>query len=385
MSYEYLGKNVIPVKLCKVVGRVEERVVELSPKDEERAMRLHQESVVIDFHNHLKVLPEDMKDHETLARSGRTVTGFEGIEKSGMTACFCAFGGSMGRRSSPVLWQFNDTIWDYGMRWADMHHHQDVVAKGFSVKDILEAKQSGRCAVFFNIENAQVIDNDLDRLDVLYGLGLRCVGVGFNNRTTIADGLTEKTDCGLSGFGFEVIERMNSLGILIDLSHASPIASREAIEASKAPCCISHTFARGVHNTPRGASDELCKLLANHGGLIGVFAVTNVLSNKKVQTVFDVIDHVDYLVKLVGIDHVAIGTDTMFGDHVALHKHAVKGSMQMKGYLDESFPAPYTDYIENASQWPNITRALVDRGYSDDEIKKIIGGNLLRFLKETIG
>lgn len=383
MSYEYLGKNVFPVPLVKEVGRVEERIVELSPRDEERAMRLHRESIVIDFHLHLKVLPEDLNHYEMLARSGRVATGYEGIKRSGMTACFCAFGGSMGKRSSPALWGFSDTIWDYGMRRADMDHHSDLVMRGYSIKDILEAKQTGRCAVMPDVENAQVIENDLDRLDVLYGLGFRILGVGFNNRTTIADGMTERVDGGLSNFGYEVIERMNRLGMLIDLAHASPVVFQEAVEASKMPCCMSHSFARGVYNTPRGASDDLLKLIAGRGGVIGVYTVTNLFSNKEHQTIFDVIDHVDYIVKLVGIDHVAIGTDTMFGDHVGLHKF-VMGSMQMKGQF-KGFPSAYTDYIENAGQWPNVTRALVARGYSDEDIQKIIGGNLLRFLKETIG
>ncbi|MBW2149406.1 MAG: membrane dipeptidase [Deltaproteobacteria bacterium] len=383
MSYEYLQEDVIPVKLCKVVGRIEERVVQLSEKDEERAMRLHQESIVIDFHNHLTVLPEDPKDIETLARSGRPATGFEGVKNSGMTACLHGFGGSMGRRSSPTPWQFNDVIWDMGIRQADMDHHQDVVMRGYSVKDILEAKKSGKTAVIPHIENAQLIDNDLDRLDMLYGLGVRCMGLTYNTRTTIADGCTERTDCGLSSFGFKVIERMNRLGMLIDLSHSSHIATKETIEASKAPCCCTHTFAQGVYNNPRGKSDDLLKLLTKRGGLIGVAAVPNLISNKEVQTVFDVIDHVDYLVKLVGIDHVAIGTDAMFGDHVGLHKY-VRGIMDMTIALKE-LPATHVEYIENPGQFPNITRALVARGYSDDEIKKIIGGNVLRLLEKTIG
>ena len=158
MAYEYLKETVVPVKLCREVGRIKERPLELSQKDEERALRLHRESIVIDFHNHLTVLQEDMKDFETLARSGRPATGFEGIKNSGMTACLCGFGGSMGRRSSPTPWQFNDVIWDLGIRQADMDHHPDVVVRGYSVKDIREAKKSGRTAVIPNIENAQMVE-----------------------------------------------------------------------------------------------------------------------------------------------------------------------------------------------------------------------------------
>jgi len=383
MSYEYLGENVIPVKLAKEIGRVEEKIVPLSPKDEERAKRLHDESIVIDFHIHLTILPEDLKEMEVLARSGRPATGYEGIRRSGMTACLSGYGGSMGRRSSPTPWQLQDIIWDLGIRTADNDHHPDVVMRAYSVKDILEAKKSGRTAILAAVENGQMIDNDLDRIDMLYGLGVRCLGLSYNARTTIGDGCTERTDAGLSALGLKAVERMNRLGMLIDLSHSSDRASQEAIEASRVPCCFSHTFARSVFNNPRGKSDELLRLLARKGGVIGIAAVPNLISRKPIQTLFDVLDHLDYVVKLVGIDHVAIGTDCMFGDHVAMHKqmHRV---MDMSKALDE-FPAPYLEYMENPGQWPNFTRALVARGYSDGDIRKILGENVLRILKETIG
>jgi membrane dipeptidase len=383
MAYDYLGQNVIPVKLCKEIDRIGERVVKLSQKDEERAMRLHRESIVIDFHLHDTIMPEDLKDFETLARSGRPAVGYEGIKKSGLTGFLRGFGGSMGRRSSPAPWQLNDIIWDLGIRQADLDHHPEVGIRGFSAKDIRKAKETGRTAMIPHVENAQIIDNDIDRVDMLYGLGLRCLGLSYNSRTTVADGCTERTDGGLSSFGFKVIERMNRLGMLIDLSHSSDIAAKETIEASKVPCALTHTFARGLFNSPRGRSDDLLKLLAERGGVIGVAAVANLMSGKEVQTVFDVIDQVDYLVKLVGVDHVAIGTDAMFGDHVGMHK-LMRGVMDMMKALRE-LPAPYVEYIENPGEWPNLTRALVARGYPDEAVKKIIGENVLKFLERTIG
>ncbi len=383
MSYEYLAENIIPVKLAKEVGRVEEKIVPLSPKDEERARRLHENSIVIDFHIHLYILPENMQDMEILGRSGRPATGYEGIKKSGMTACFNAYGGAMARRSSPTPWQFQDMIWDLGIRTADNDHHSDLVMRAYSTKDILEAKKSGRTAILATVENGQMIDNDLDRLDVLYGLGVRCLGLSYNSRTTVADGCTERTDAGLSTLGFKVIERMNRLGMLIDLSHSSDLASKETIEASKAPCCFTHTFSRKIFDNPRGKTDDLLQLIARRGGLIGIAAVPNLISHKTVQTIFDVLDHLDYIVKLVGIDHVAIGTDSMYGDHVEMHKYMRK-AMDMSKALRE-FPAPYVEYIENPGQWPNFARALVARGYSDEDIQKILGENVLRLLQETIG
>ena len=384
MSYEYLKReNVIPVPLSKVVGRIRERIVELSPKDEERAMRLHQEGIVIDFHNHPIVLPEDPHDFDAYARSGRPATGYEGLKRSGMTACLSAFGGPPGRRSSPIPWQFDDIIWDLGMRQADMDHHQDVVMRGHSVKDILEAQRSRKVAVFSLIENAGVIGNDIDRLDVLYGFGVRCLGLTYNNRTTIGDGVTERADGGLSSFGFKVIERMNRLGMLIDFSHSSELSTKEGVEASETPCACTHNWARGVYTTPKGKSDETLDLIAKHGGAIGVAAIPNVISDKEIQTVFDIMDHVDYIVKRVGVDHVAIGTDSIFGDHVGLHRVALK-LMDLVA-AERNYSASHIEYMENPGQLPNVTRALVARGYPDEDIKKIMGGNVLRLLGQTIG
>jgi membrane dipeptidase len=226
MSYEYLGKNVVPVALAKEVDRITEKTVALSPAEEERAMRLHRESIVIDFHVHLTILPENLGEYDRLARSGRPATGFEGTRRSGLTGCLLAFAGSMVRRSSPAPWKFEDLVWDLGVRWADMDHRPDLFLRAYTAADIVRAKQAGRTAVLAMAENTQMVDNDLDRLDVLYGLGIRSLGLTYSARTTAGDGCNERTDAGLSRFGLKVIERMNRLGMLIDLSPRQPGVGR---------------------------------------------------------------------------------------------------------------------------------------------------------------
>jgi membrane dipeptidase len=197
----------------------------------------------------------------------------------------------------------------------------------------------------------------------------------------VADGCTERTDAGLSTFGFKVIERMDRLGILIDLSHSSDLASKETIEASKAPCCFTHTFARSVFKNPRGKPDDLLRLLAKKGGVIGIAAVPNLISNKPVQTIFDVMDHLDYMVKLVGIDHVAIGTDCMYGDHVEMHKH-MRGVMNMSKVLDD-LPAPAGIRRTRASGQLRLRPRRP--GILDEQVMKILGENVPRLLVQTIG
>ena len=383
MSYEYLADaEAGSFNLCPEIGRVEEHSVELSQADEERALRLHQQSIIIDFHCHPRVLPQDLGDVPAYFRSGRPVTGFKGIKKSGATACFYGLAGSFARRSSPVPGRFEDAVWELGMVLADMDHRFDTVMRGLRAQDVQQAQKQSKTAVFCHIEDASVIGKDLDRLDVLYGLGVRGLGLSYNQDSAIASGMLEDRDCGLSGFGRKVIKRMNQLGIVVDFSHSSDLTLRQGLEVSEKRCCCTHSLARTVNDNPKGLSDELLDLMAARNGLVGAEAVPNLISYQTEQSVFDLVDHVDYLVKRIGVDLVAIGSDTLFGDHVSYHKAAAAALGTM---LAHGFPCDHLQYMENPGQLPNITRALVARGYSDEDVAKIMGGNVLKFLQETIG
>lgn len=372
----------IPFELAPDVDGPHDRVFEVTPEQEERAAKLHRESIVFDLHDHVHRLPADMaRDFEAYARSGRIATGFAGIARSGMTGCFNGYGGSAGRRSSPQAWQFEDIVWDIGMRQADIYRHSDSVIIGTCVADIYRAKESGRCAVFVNVENAGIIGNELDRIDVLYGLGARCLGLSYNLRNTIADGSNEKEDGGLSRFGERVVRRMNALGILMDFAHSSDRAILDVLEISDAPCCLSHSVPKAVNAHPKAKSDELLKRIAERGWVFGVQSVPNVTSNEKYQSIRDVADQIDHCVQVMGIDHVAIGTDAMFGDHLGLHRCISK----MMAHQHKELAGEYVEYLENPGEMPNITRILVARGYSDADIAKLLGMNVVRLLERTIG
>jgi membrane dipeptidase len=266
-----------------------------------------------------------------------------------------------------------------------MDHHHDRVIRALRVEDVRRAKLENKTAIFVGIENAEPVGDNLDNLDMLYGLGVRAMGLCYNKRSLVGDGRTERSDCGLSNFGLRYVERMNRLGMIIDAVHAGVQTTLDAIEASKVPIIISHTGAKGLYQTGRMATDEELKALALKGGLAGIHSGPNVLSNAKQQGVETMIDHVDYFVKLIGIDHVAIGSDNFFADKNAVHAYTIKEheSDGLQQYL--SFNAPYMEGIENPSEWLNITRVLVKRGYSDEEIRKLIGGNVMRLVELVIG
>ncbi|MDR1732416.1 MAG: dipeptidase [Synergistaceae bacterium] len=382
-AYSYLkDPKVLPVELAPDTGGPWDHVLELPPEQEERAARLHKNDIVFDLHNHVHRLAKNMlRDFETYARSGRVANGYDGIAKSGLTACFNGYGGSAGRRSSPVAWQFDDIVWDIGTRQADIYHHSDVAIVGVCVADIYRAKETGRCAIFANVENAGITGNEIDRLDLLYGIGVRCLGLSYNQRNTIADGSSEKEDGGLSRFGEKVVTRLNRLGVLMDFAHSSDRAILDCLELSDAPCCISHSLPAALSSHPKAKSDDLLKKIAEAGWVIGIQSVPNITSSKPYQSIFDVADQIDHCVQVMGINHVAVGTDAMFGNHADLHRCISK----MMAHPEKELVGEYVDYLENPGEIPNVSRVLVSRGYSDEDIGKILGMNVVRLLEKTIG
>jgi len=243
-----------------------------------------------------------------------------------------------------------------------------------SAEDIRRAKKEGKEAVMFQLE-PQTIGPVLDRVDIGYELGVRCMLLTFNTRNFLGDGCGEKSNSGLSNLGFDVVERMNKVGMLIDLSHCGERTTLDAIEASKDPVLINHAGARTLNPImSRLKSDEQIHALAEKEGVFGVSAIPNQLSNVKRQGINDLLNHVDYVVKLAEVDHVAIGLDICFDDHVAFHRTLIKRLMRGTG---QEFNAEYMEGI--------ITRGLVSRGYSDQEIEKIIGGNALRIIEQVVG
>jgi membrane dipeptidase len=372
--------NIVKFNLVKQVERVgKEFVVELSEEQEARARELHQKTIVFDLHLHGVVMPEDPADYKAWITSLRYNTGYEGIKRAGLTAFIDALG--------PMAhsWKMDDFLRGFGFRWCEMDHQSDKVIRGLRAEDVRRAKKENKTAIFACMENCEPICDDLDAIDMLYGIGYRALGLCYNKRNLIGDGRTERTDCGLSNFGLKVVERMNDLGMIIDPAHVGVRTTLEAIEASRDPVIVSHAGARSVFNTARMSTDEEISALAAKGGLIGIHSGPNVLSHAPRQGVENMIDHLDYCVKLAGVDHVAIGSDNYFGDKNANHQYTIQefAGDGLQTYL--AFNAPYMEGIENPSEWLNITRALVKRGYSDEDIQKFIGGNALRIVEQVVG
>lgn len=388
-AYDYLSEGVdFPRRdWAKQVGRVAPyQALDLSSVQEERARRLLSDEIVISLHDHPQVFPADMAHLRDHIRTGREPTGYEGLSRSGMTAVFDNGMDGTCCISSDAGWKYQDVLFDLGVRMADLAH-QDYVIKAESVADIRYAHESGRLAHVFGLEAATMIENEVDRLDVLYGFGVRQIGIAYSEANTLGSGLKERGDGGLTYFGERAVKRMNQLGLAIDISHSGDVTSLDVIKASTKPIFITHCGSREVWPTARMKPDATIKACAERGGVLGLEAAPHTtLSDKHpLHSIESVMDHFEHLLDVIGIEHIAFGPDTLFGDHVGLHNaFAANLSMQQVHSTVEFERVEYVDGLENPAEcFFNIVGWLVKHGYSDDEIRAVTGGNILRVLEEV--
>ncbi|WP_231493542.1 dipeptidase [Alicyclobacillus macrosporangiidus] len=387
-SFQYLepGVDYKPFKLAKEIDRVPRYTVPLSDAEEARVKRLFEENVVISLHDHMFVVPENVNEIFEYRRWGRDWTGYEGLSVSGLDAVFDNLMNGTAMITSRNGWKWDDIIYDLGMRLSDIAH-QDMVILGQTVDDIIRAKENGQIAFIPSLEAATMIENELDRLDILYGLGVRCIGIAYSEGNQLGCGLKERRDGGLTDFGRKAVRRMNKLGLAIDVSHSGDQTALDTIETSEKPVFITHAGARALWNSNRLKPDHVIKACAERGGVIGIEAAphTTLTKNHPKHCLESVMEHFEYCVDLVGIDHVAFGPDVLFGDHVGLH-HAFAEALSISASRgkNEFEEVEYVEGIESPVEaFPNIVRWLVKHGYSDTEISKVIGGNILRVLKEV--
>ncbi|MEM3871682.1 MAG: membrane dipeptidase [Nitrososphaeria archaeon] len=387
-SFTYLEPNIDykPYKLVKQVKRVNSKIIELTKQEQERFEEIVEKYILISLHDHTKVYPENPELINDYIRSGRIFIGYEGIAASGLDAIFEALHNGTGKIESNDPWAWENIIYQIGMYLSDVEH-QEFLFLVKKVEDILRAHKEGKVGIVIHLESIPNIGSNLDKIDVLYGLGVRCMGLSYSQGNIFCAGLAEKHDRGISDLGYEAIKRMNKLGIAIDLAHVSDKSRIEGIEASSKPVFITHAGARALWPSRRLVSDEALHALAEKGGVIGIEAAphTTITVNRKRHDIESIMEHFEYISNLIGIDHVAFGPDTNFGDHVALHKIMAR-ELAISAFREKLPPfeeVEFVDGLENPSEFGNVVRWLIKNGYSDQEIEKVVGGNILRVLKEV--
>jgi membrane dipeptidase len=275
-------------------------------------------------------------------------------------------------------------VYDLGMRLADIAH-QEFVVHCRRVEDIERAHREGRLAWVAALEAATPIENELDRLDILYGLGVRLMGVVYSESNTLGSGLREPVDGGLTLFGRQAVRRMNQIGIAIDVSHTSDRTALDTAAVSEKPIFITHAGARALWDTARMKPDAVIRAVAEGGGVMAIEAAphTTLTARHPRHSIESFMEHFEYCANLVGLDHVAFGPDTLYGDHVGLH-HAFASQLSIaSAHVGPTFEeVEYVAGIENPTEaFPNIVRWLVRHGYADADIAKVVGGNILRVLR----
>jgi membrane dipeptidase len=386
-AYSYLtpGVDFRSFELVPEFGRVPPYVAALTAEEEERARRLLRDSLVISLHDHPSRFPQRMEETPDYYRTGRQHTAYAGLAASGMTVVFDNMMDGTACVTGHAPWRWDDIITDLGMRQADLAHQSGVMTIR-TVADIDEAYRSGRVGLVFGLEAATPIENELDRLDVLYGLGLRQIGIAYSDANSLGSGLGEATDGGLTAFGRRAVTRMNKLGLAIDVSHSSDRTSLDTCGQSDRPVFMTHAGSRVVWDIPRMKPDAVLKAVAETGGVIGMSAAphTTLSAAHPRHSIESVMDHFRYIVDLVGIEHVAFGPDTLYGDHVQLHKvfgHLLGISRVTSGPAFD--PVEYVDGLENPTEnFENICGWLVRNGFDDDSVRAVIGGNIYRALQD---
>lgn len=227
--------------------------------------------------------------------------------------------------------------------------------------DIDRAQAEGKIAAVMAIEGGEALEGDLGVLRVLHRLGVRAIGLTWNQRNNIADGVGDcRSGGGLSEFGAAVIAEMNRLGILVDVSHLSDPGFWDVIALSEQPIIASHSNSRAVCNHRRNLTDEQIKALAKNGGVMGMNFCASFVREDGHPTLDDLLNHVDHIVQLVGPEHVGLGSD-----------------------FDGIGAAP--EGLDDASRMPLLTEGLVKRGYSETAIRQILGENYLRVFRQVWG
>ena len=375
----------------------------LSDEQEARAARLHSESVVIDLlywgplshRGYTPAMEQQLKDSyaghrntmtsimEALHQPHRRALAGEMPElkdvwaASGITAGTLQLG--VGDHESLLSTASYLTAVTDGLDW---------MRKVSVADDILQAKAQGQLAWIANCQPTVPISRDLTLLDHAHDLGLRMLMLTYNQQDHVGAGGTEVHDAGLSAFGRTVVRHLNDLRVVVDTAHCGPQTTLDACRWSTSPVVASHTSSRAVFAHDRGKSDDVLKALASTGGVIGVVTVPFFIGPPRTADLNTWADHVEHVAEVVGVDHVGIGTDwPMPGPMWSLE--LVADFAAQNGFRGEEHQIDDTGYtlkgFDDYREMINLTRVLVARGWSDEDVTAVLGGNALRVFRDVLG
>ncbi|MCG8559114.1 MAG: dipeptidase [Hyphomicrobiales bacterium] len=325
-----------------------------------------------DLHDDLIVI-----DGLVISNWSRSV--FEHMHRGGLTAANCTC----------CVWEgFSDTMANVARFKAWIEEHGDILTQVYTTDDIARAKREGKVGIILGWQNTSGIDDRIGYLRLFKELGVGVMQLTYNTQNLVGSGCWEGRDGGLSDFGRELIDEMNRLGIVVDLSHVGDRTSREAIEHSRQPVAFTHCCPMALKDYPRNKPDDLLKLIVEKGGFVGFATYPLFLPKGNDTTLDDCVEGLEYVVDLVGEDAVGIGTDftqdqdRAFFDYLSHDKGSARRLIP---------PRPGTgavlmpEGLRTLADYPNLTAAMEQRGWSEARIRKVMGENWLRFLRDVWG
>ena len=254
--------------------------------------------------------------------------------------------------------------------------------------DIARAKKEKTLGLILGFQNTEMLERDLSRLDVYHRLGVRIIQLTYNDRNLVGDGCLEPGDAGVSAFGRQVVERMNALGIAVDLSHCGTRTTADGIALSTKPPLITHSGCREVYRHPRSKEDRELKAMAGKGGVVGIYFMPFIGPGPGGPTVEMLLRQIDHAIKVCGVDHVGIGSDLS----TAPIEETPEYLKEFKSFVDarkaRGISAPdeerplFIAELNHPRRIEGVVRGLRQRKYPDEVIEKIIGGNFHRAFKE---
>ncbi|MEC8847349.1 MAG: dipeptidase [Pseudomonadota bacterium] len=311
-------------------------------------------------------------DGLVIARFSRAL--FEDMAKGGITTVHC---------TCSVWHDFRQTMANIAqwLEWFEVH--DDIIMPVRTAADIKTAKQTGKVGVILGWQNSSAIDNDVANLRLFHQLGIRVVQLTYNTQNLVGAGCWEPTDPGLSNFGRNVVEELNHLGMLIDLSHVGPQTSADAIAHSKAPVAYTHCCPM-LKQHARNKTDDQLKAIADRGGFVGFASYTPFLPQGADATLDDCVTAMTYMIDLVGEEAVGIGTDWVQDQDIAFFEYLTRnmGSGQPTTPIYDQVP-PMPKGLETLGDFGNFIPAMERAGWSEVRIRRVLGENWLRFLGEV--
>jgi len=379
------------------------------PTDSQRARRLHRNALVIDTAYAGPSAPQlDLVEHATLRwergddpaeviadydrderralwlRAAARHQHREALATSGVTVGLATVGGAG--------WTYRAAVQAIA-EWREWFDHlPDLFAPVLGPQDVEPIKASGRLGVVLQFQNATHFEDDLRNVDVFFGLGVRVVQLTYNDRNLVGCGCTEATDDGLTPFGRDLIERLNTLRLVVDLSHCGAQTTADAMGVSRAAPCVTHAACAALATHPRNKTDMQIRAIAERGGYFGVAILPMFLTGRPGATRDDFFAHLLRAIDLAGIDHVGVGMDwpsqppafaQSFVDRVSAWNARLAG-ISAAITLGATTRAQ-TIGLDGARDWPAITLGLVERGFSDQDIHKVLGLNFLRYWERVTG